>query len=42
MSNDERFHAPAPVVTEREPVHVAPQPLEGDVPTVDPILFFAV
>ena len=42
MPDDERLHAPAPVVAEREPVQVTPDPFEGDVPTVDAILLLAV
>jgi hypothetical protein len=42
MPNDESLHAPTPVMSEREPVHVTPETLEGDVPTVNAVLLFAI
>jgi len=42
VTNDQSLHAPAPIVSEGEPVDVAPEPLEGDVPTVDAVLLLAV
>ena len=42
MSDDECLHAPAPIVAECEPVEMTPDPLEGDVPTVDAVFLLAV
>ena len=42
VPDDERFHAPAPVVPEGEPVKVTPEPLEGDVVAVDAVLLLGV
>ena len=42
MSNDEGLHSPAPIVAEGEPVDMAPESLEGDVPAVNAVLLFAI
>jgi len=42
MPYDKSLHAPAPVVSKREPVDMAPKSLEGDVPTVDTVLLLVV
>ena len=38
VPDNERLHAPTPVVSEGEPVKVAPQALGGDVPAVNAVL----
>ena len=42
MPDDERLHAPTPIVSEGEPVKVAPEPLEGDVVAVDAVFLLGV